>query len=378
MRGRAAIEAHLRLALKSARRGEGRTYPNPSVGAVVFKGGEILGRGCTRPAGGPHAEVVALRQAARRHGARALRGASIGVTLEPCCCEGRTAPCTQAIIDAGISRVYVGCRDPHPRVSGRGVAKLRRAGIQVEVGIEEAACREHHRGFFSVHQRGRPFVTLKLATTLDGRIATASGDSRWITGPSARAWVHRLRARTDGIMVGSGTALADDPALTARRGNRVVATPVRVLVDSRLRVPASARLYAGGEGSRTLVLTRKGARGRRALEAAGAELLDLPGAAGALNLPAGLRALAGAGLTTLLVEGGGVLGAALLRADLVDEIHWLLAPRLIGGDGHAALAGLGVVGLSQAPELDAWRVGRLGADIHIQARPRAAKGGRKK
>jgi len=378
MRGRAAIEAHLRLALKSARRGEGRTYPNPSVGAVVFKGGEILGRGCTRPAGGPHAEVVALRQAARRHGARALRGASIGVTLEPCCFEGRTAPCTQAIIDAGISRVYVGCRDPHPRVSGRGVAKLRRAGIQVEVGIEEAACREHHRGFFSVHQRGRPFVTLKLATTLDGRIATASGDSRWITGPSARAWVHRLRARTDGIMVGSGTALADDPALTARRGNRVVATPVRVLVDSRLRVPASARLYAGGEGSRTLVLTRKGARGRRALEAAGAELLDLPGAAGALNLPAGLRALAGAGLTTLLVEGGGVLGAALLRADLVDEIHWLLAPRLIGGDGHAALAGLGVVGLSQAPELDAWRVGRLGADIHIQARPRAAKGGRKK
>jgi len=378
MRGRAAIEAHLRLALKSARRGEGRTYPNPSVGAVVFKGGEILGRGCTRPAGGPHAEVVALRQAARRHGARALRGASIGVTLEPCCFEGRTAPCTQAIIDAGISRVYVGCRDPHPRVSGRGVAKLRRAGIQVEVGIEEAACREHHRGFFSVHQRGRPFVTLKLATTLDGRIATASGDSRWITGPSARAWVHRLRARTDGIMVGSGTALADDPALTARRGNRVVATPVRVLVDSRLRVPASARLYAGGEGSRTLVLTRKGARGRRALEAAGAELLDLPGAAGALNLPAGLRALAGAGLTTLLVEGGGVLGAALLRADLVDEIHWLLAPRLIGGDGHAALAGLGVVGLSQAPELDAWRVGRLGADLHIQARPRAAKGGRKK
>ena len=378
MRGRAAIEAHLRLALKSARRGEGRTYPNPSVGAVVFKGGEILGRGCTRPAGGPHAEVVALRQAARRHGARALRGASIGVTLEPCCFEGRTAPCTQAIIDAGISRVYVGCRDPHPRVSGRGVAKLRRAGIQVEVGIEEAACREHHRGFFSVHQRGRPFVTLKLATTLDGRIATASGDSRWITGPSARAWVHRLRARTDGIMVGSGTALADDPALTARRGNRVVATPVRVLVDSRLRVPASARLYAGGEDSRTLVLTRKGARGRRALEAAGAELLDLPGAAGALNVPAGLRALAGAGLTTLLVEGGGVLGAALLRADLVDEIHWLLAPRLIGGDGHAALAGLGVVGLSQAPELDAWRVGRLGADLHIQARPRAAKGGRKK
>ena len=378
MRGRAGIEAHLRLALESARRGEGRTYPNPSVGAVVFKGPKILGRGFTRPAGGPHAEVVALRAAVRQHGARAVRGASIGVTLEPCCFEGRTAPCTRAIIDAGISRVYVGCRDPHPRVSGRGVAKLRRAGIEVEVGIEADACREHHRGFFSVCQRGRPFVTLKLATTLDGRIATASGDSRWITGPSARAWVHRLRARSDGIMVGSGTALADDPALTARRGNRVVATPVRVLVDSRLRVPASARLYAGGEGSRTLVLTRKGARGRRALEAAGAELLDLPGAAGALNLPAGLRALAGAGLTTLLVEGGGVLGAALLRADLVDEIHWLLAPRLIGGDGHAALAGLGVVGLSQAPELDAWRVGRLGADLHIQARPRAAKGGRKK
>jgi len=378
MKDRGVVEAHMRLALQSARRGAGRTCPNPSVGAVIFKGAQVLGRGFTQPPGGPHAEVVALRAALRRHGERAVRGASMGVTLEPCCFQGRTAPCTQAIIEAGVRRVYVGCRDPHPRVSGRGIGKLRRAGIAVEVGIEEAACREHHRGFFSVCERGRPFVTLKLGTTLDGRIATASGESRWITGPKARALVHRMRGCSDGVMVGSGTALADDPTLTARRGDKLVGRPVRVLVDSRLRVPTRARLYAPGEGARTLVLTRKGARGRRGVAATGAELLDLPGPAGALDLVAGMRALADAGLTTLLVEGGGGLAAALVRGDLVDEIHWLLAPRLVGGDGRPALAGLGVRGLAQAPELDWVRVGRLGDDLHIHARRRVGKEGRKK
>lgn len=355
-------------ALACARRGAGRTHPNPSVGAVVFRGDLVLGRGTTRPPGGPHAEVVALRAASRRFGAKSLRGASLAVTLEPCCFQGRTGPCTKAIIEAGIRRVEIGCRDPHRRVSGRGIRKLRAAGLRVEVGSRQAECREHHRGFISVCRRGRPFVTLKLASTLDARIATVTGESRWITGDAARRMVHRLRARVDGVMVGSGTALADDPELTARRGDTVVRRPVRVLVDSRLRVPPGAALYRPHEGVETLVLTSPKARGRRAIRATGARLLDLPGSPGALDLDAGLRALAEAGLTTLLVEGGGQLAAALLRAELVDEIHWLLAPRLIGADGRPALGSLGVEALSDARDLRVQSARRLGMDMHIHAR----------
>jgi diaminohydroxyphosphoribosylaminopyrimidine deaminase / 5-amino-6-(5-phosphoribosylamino)uracil reductase len=377
MKDLTVVEAHMKLALESARRGAGKTFPNPSVGAVVWKGSQVLGRGVTRPPGGPHAEVVALQSATRRHGDRAVRGASMGVTLEPCCFQGRTAPCTRAIIEAGLRRVYVGCRDPHSRVSGRGIAKLRRAGIEVEVGTAQEACREHHRGFLSVCERGRPFVTLKLGSTLDGRIATESGESRWITGPQARGLVHRMRGRSDAVMVGSGTALADDPALTARRGERVVGRPVRVLVDSRLRVPATARLYGDDEGARTLVMTRKGARGRRSVAATGAELLDLPGSPGAMDLTAGMRALAEAGLTTVLVEGGGGLAGALVREDLVDEIHWILAPVLLGREGRPALGSLGVRALAQAPKLDWVGVGRLGDDIHITARRRVGHGDNK-
>lgn len=374
MGDRLVAEARMREALKSARRGSGKTFPNPSVGAIVWKGAEILGQGRTRPPGGPHAEVVALEAAIRRHGARRVRGASMGVTLEPCSFQGRTGPCTRAIIEAGIRRVYVGCGDPHPRVSGRGVRALKRAGLEVQMGVLEAACVEHHRGFLSVCERGRPFVSLKLATTLDGRIATRAGESRWITGPEARGLVHRMRARSDAVMVGSGTALADDPSLTARRGERVVARPVRVLVDSRLRVPATARLYEAHEAARTLVLTRKSARGRRAREAVGAELLDLSGPAGGLDLGAGLKALGDAGLTSVLVEGGGGLAAALVRADLVDEIHWILAPRLMGADGAAALGELRIQELGQTPMLDWAQVGHLGADLHIRARRRPENG----
>jgi diaminohydroxyphosphoribosylaminopyrimidine deaminase/5-amino-6-(5-phosphoribosylamino)uracil reductase len=363
------LEAMMRLALASGRRGLGRTHPNPSVGAVVFRGDRVLGRGYTRPPGGPHAEVVALRSARRRHGAKALRGASLAVTLEPCCFTGRTPPCTDAILEAGIASVAVGMRDPHPRVRGRGTRRLREAGVRVTVGVLEDDCRELHRGFSSVCERGRPFVTLKLATSLDGRIATATGESRWITGPEARRFVHGLRARIDAVMVGSGTALADDPELSARRGDRVVRLPDRVLVDSRLRVPASARIHAARPDSRTLVLTSRGARGRRAIESSGSELLVVPGRAGALDLDRGLEALASAGLTTILVEGGGGLAAALLRAELVDEIHWILAPKLIGGDGKPALGSLALASLSDAPELEVLRTRRLGRDTHVHARP---------
>lgn len=362
----------MRLALAQARRASGRVFPNPAVGAVVFRGGRVLGRGFTRPPGGAHAEMVALEAAARRHGAAALRGASLAVTLEPCCTEGRTGPCTEAILDARIGRVFVGQVDPHPRVRGRGLRRLRAAGVRVEVGVLEAECRVQHRGFESVQRRGRPFVVLKLAASLDGRIATARGESRWITGEASRAAVHRLRERTDALGIGSGTALADDPELTARRGGRVVHRPVRVLVDSRLRVPASARLYGAIDPERTWVLTRRDAPGARraALAAAGVRLLPVRVRRGRLDLAAALERLAEEGLTEILVEGGGELAAALVRADLVDEIHWFVAPRLLGTEARASLGTLGVERLRDAPRLELARARRCGADWWFTARLR--------
>jgi len=369
-------EAAMKVALVQARGALGRTFPNPSVGAVVFRGERVLGRGATRTPPGAHAEVVALEAARRRAGDRALRGASVAVTLEPCCFTGRTGPCTDALIEAGIRRVYVGCRDPHARVRGRGISKLRRAGIEVHVGVCEDACREQHRGFFSLCDRGRPFVTLKLATSLDARIATASGESRWITGEASRAWVHRMRARHDAVMVGSQTALADDPELTARRGRKIVHRPVRVLVDSKLRLAPDAKLYRGllprsgrdVADFETWVFCGARARGRAAVRATGARLVDSPVLGRHLDLSRVLGTLGKAGLTSVFVEGGGGLAAALLRVNRVDEIHWIQAPRLIGGDGRAALGSLALERLRDAVELTDVRVRRRGEDIHIQAR----------
>ena len=356
----------MRLAIARARRGLGRTFPNPSVGAVIFRGGELLATGRTRPPPGPHAEVVAI--AAARRAGHSLRGASMAVTLEPCCHTGRTGPCTEAVVAAGLGRVYVGSRDPHPRVAGRGIRRLRRAGIRVELGVLADACRELHRGFFSLCERGRPFVTLKLATSLDGRIATAAGESRWISGVAARRFAHRLRARSDAVMVGSGTALADDPALTARRGERVIHRPVRVLVDSRLRVSPDSQLYRDLPGAPTFVLTRRGARGAARRAALGATVLPIPTRGDGLDLEAALQALGAAGLTTLLVEGGGKLAAALLRARLVDELHWIQAPVLLGGDARPALGDLGLARLADAIRLESLQGRALGPDWHWRAR----------
>ena len=360
-------EEAMRLALAQARRASGRTFPNPPVGAVVFRGDRVLGRGYTRPVGGPHAEVVAIEEALRRHGAKAVRGSAMAVTLEPCCHVGRTAPCTESVARAGLRRVFVGHRDPHRAVAGRGVRKLRAAGIDVHVGVLEAECRAQHRGFLSVCQRGRPFVMLKLASSLDGRIATASGESRWITGAESRAAVHRLRARVDGIVVGSETALADDPELSARRGRRILHRPVRVLVDSRLRVPLDARLYRGEPG-RTWVLCSPQApvSRRRAVAARGARVLEVPSRKAHLDLRRAVAALGRAGLTEILVEGGGELAAALLRNALVDEVHWFVAARLLGGDGRPALGALGTSALARTPRLQGVRVRRIGDDVHVQ------------
>ena len=355
----------MRLALAEARRASGRTFPNPPVGAVVFRGARVLGRGWTRPVGGAHAEIVAIEAAIRRHGARAVRGAQLAVTLEPCSHTGRTPPCADRVIDAGIAAVWVGHRDPHPAVAGRGIGRLRRAGARVEVGVLERECREQHRGFLCVLETGRPFVALKLAATLDGRIATASGESRWISGPAAREAVHRLRRRADAIWVGVETALADDPELSARAGGRVVHRPVRLVADTRLRLSPSARMLRGAPGQ-TWVLCGPGAprARRRALEAAGARVLELPRRGEHLDLRRALRRLGQEGLTEILVEGGGRLAAGLLRASLVDELHWFTAPVVIGADGRAALGELGVRALAAAPRLGIVSLRRLGDDAH--------------
>ncbi len=367
----------MRLALAAARRASGRTFPNPPVGAVVYRGDRVLGRGWTRPPGGPHAEIVALRAAERRFGARALRGASLAVTLEPCAHVGRTGPCCEAVRASGIARVFVGHEDPNPRVAGGGARRLRGAGVAVEIGVLEAQCREQHRGFLSVVSRGRPWVALKLAATLDGRIATAGGESRWISGPGARALVHRMRSRVDAVMIGSETALRDDPELTARAGTRVLHRPVRVVVDSQLRLPTGARCLAGGSPGPTLVVGVRGApeSRRRALEAAGARVLTVPARGGHADPRAVVRLLAKEGLTDVLFEGGGTVSAAWLRAGLIDDLHWIVSAKLLGGDARPALGALEISRLSDAVVLEGVTVRRIGDDVHVRGRPRRRRVG---
>jgi diaminohydroxyphosphoribosylaminopyrimidine deaminase/5-amino-6-(5-phosphoribosylamino)uracil reductase len=360
----------MRLALAQARRARGRTWPNPPVGAVVFRGGRVLGSGRTEPPPGKHAEVIAIERAQRAHGARALRGASLAVTLEPCDHQGRTGPCSERVLAAGLARVYVGHEDPHPRVSGRGIRRLRRAGVEVRVGVLEPACREQHRGFLSAVLRHRPFVVLKLAATLDGRIATADGESRWITGALAREAAHRLRAVTDAILVGAGTARADDPELTARRGARVLHRPIRVVADARLSLPAAAKLLRGEAGTAWVLCARTAPQARqRELLRRGAVLIPVPQRRGRLDLRAALRELAQRGLTEVLVEGGGELAATLLREELVDELCWFVAPRLLGGDARPAVGRLGLRELAAAPGFALREARRLGPDLLLELRP---------
>jgi diaminohydroxyphosphoribosylaminopyrimidine deaminase/5-amino-6-(5-phosphoribosylamino)uracil reductase len=362
MRARGTGEADqrwMREALRLAARARGSTAPNPMVGAVLVRGGRALARGWHRAAGEPHAEALALERAGR-----AARGATLYVTLEPCAHWGRTPPCVDAVLAARPARVVLGMRDPDPRTAGRSARRLRAAGIEVDVGVLEDACRELNAGFVSRVRRGRPFTQLKLALSLDGRIATRSGDSRWITGSAARAQGHLLRRAVDAVAVGSKTVLADDPALTARSGRRIVARPRRIAIDSRLVTPPGARLLDPRDPGRAWILTARGAprERRRRLERAGARVLEVPGRRGRLDLRAAWQTLGREGLNDVLVEGGGGLAAALLRAGLVDRIHLFVAPLLIGADGRPAIGELGVGRLDRALRLARVRARRIGQD----------------
>lgn len=351
----------MRTALALARRGLGTVAPNPSVGCVIVRDGVVLGRGWTRPGGRPHGETEALREAGPR-----AAGATAYVSLEPCNHFGKTPPCTRALLAAGIARVVVACEDPDPRVSGGGIRFLREAGLEVEVGLCAEEAREVNRGFFLRVAQGRPLVTLKLATTLDGRIATRSGDSRWITGEAARAWGHALRASHDAIMIGSNTAVADDPELTCRLPGLGHRSPVRIVLDSRLRLPLTSRLVRGARQVPVWVVALAGVDRLRAQAFAdcGVEVIEVAGGeVGAIDMAEVLRALGSRGLTRVLAEGGARLAGSLLREDLVDGVEWFRAPSVIGGDGVAAVAGSGIDLLAQAPGFEGVGVRRAGPDL---------------
>jgi diaminohydroxyphosphoribosylaminopyrimidine deaminase/5-amino-6-(5-phosphoribosylamino)uracil reductase len=351
----------MRAALALARRGLGRVAPNPAVGCVLVKDGRVVGRGWTQAGGRPHAETEALARAGE-----AARGATAYVTLEPCSHHGKTPPCAESLIAAGISRSVVALEDPDPRVSGSGLTLLREVGIAVDTGLLAEAAAEVNAGYLMRTRTGRPLVTLKLATTLDGRIATRAGESRWITGPLARARAHLLRAESDAVLVGSGTAVTDNPRLDVRLPGLEGRSPLRVLLDGRLRLPLTHDLVVRAGEQPTCLVTRTGNDPDRlaAYRDAGVELLDVPeDAEGNVSLAAALKALGGRGLNAVMVEGGGRVAAGLLREGLVDRLVWFRAPRVIGGDGLPAVAGFGLEHLAEAPDFGLVSAERAGEDL---------------
>lgn len=365
----------MRLALGLAARGLGRVAPNPAVGAVLVREGRVLGRGATGTGGRPHAEAVALDQARDLFGAQALRGATAYVTLEPCAHHGRTPPCAEALIDAKIARLVCPMIDPDPRVSGRGFAALEAARIVVETGLMEAEARQLNAGFLSRIERGRPFLTLKLATTLDGRIATRTGESRWITGARARARVHLMRMQSDAVLIGAGTARTDDPMLDVRGFGVGAMQPMRVIADGGLSLPLTGRLAATARAVPVTVLCRSNAPAERrtAFEGLGVQLAETNiSADGSVDMADGLARLGMAGVTRVLCEGGGRLAASLLAAGLVDELVLFTGARVIGGDGVPAVGGFKIDRLANAPGFRLENVEALDGDLMSVWRPSVA------
>jgi diaminohydroxyphosphoribosylaminopyrimidine deaminase/5-amino-6-(5-phosphoribosylamino)uracil reductase len=355
------------LALSLGRRSMGQCAPNPAVGCVIVSGGRIVGRGVTAPGGRPHAEPQALAQAGA-----AARGATVYVTLEPCAHHGRTPPCVEALIAAGVARVVAPLEDTDPRVSGQGFARLRAAGIAVTTGVLAAEAMQDHAGFLLRNATGRPRVTLKLATSLDGRIATASGDSQWITGPEARRAVHAMRAHHDAVMVGAGTARADDPMLTVR-GMGPRRQPVRVVVSRRLDLPRDSALARSAGDVPLWICHGEGADAERvgAWRAVGARLLPCAVAAGQVAPDALVAALGAAGLTRVFCEGGGALAASLMGAGLVDELVSFTAGCAIGAEGLPALGALGLSRLDEAPRFVLAETRAIAGDVMHRWLPKA-------
>ncbi|MFV2033982.1 MAG: bifunctional diaminohydroxyphosphoribosylaminopyrimidine deaminase/5-amino-6-(5-phosphoribosylamino)uracil reductase RibD [Halocynthiibacter sp.] len=354
---------YMALALGLARRGLGQTWPNPAVGCVIVEqqgdAGRVVGRGWTQPGGRPHAETSALAQAGTR-----ARGATVYVTLEPCAHHAKTPPCAAALISAGVGRVVSAVTDSDPRVSGQGHSMLRAAGIAVTTPLMDDAARELNRGFFLRLTGARPMLTLKLASSFDGRIATAGGESQWITGPEARRNVHMMRARHDAVMVGAGTVRADDPILTVR-GLGIERQPVRIVVSRALDLPLQSRLAASAKELPLWLCHGRGADPGliAAWQGLGAKTLACDIAGLGLDMAAVLGALAAEGLTRVFCEGGGALAASLLSAGLVDELVGFTAGLVIGAEGQPALGHIGLDNLGEAPRFRLVEQRRVGPDI---------------
>lgn len=357
-------ERFMRLALELAASAKGQTSPNPMVGCVIVQGDEIVGQGFHPRAGEAHAEVVALRQAGER-----ARGAELYVNLEPCSHHGRTPPCAAAVVQAGVRRVVAGMIDPDSRVSGRGMRLLEEAGIETRVGVLEDEARALNRAFVLRATARRPQVTLKLAMSLDGKLATRSGDSQWITGEAARARVHQLRAQHDAIVVGTGTLLADQPRLTARTGHPGARSPHRFLIDAQLRSDAQAPTFDTELAAVTLLTAVSDRNAQQPFLERGVEVVTVDlDEQGHVDVGHVLREVHLRGYNTLMVEGGGELASAFVERGVVDELELFIAPIFLGGrEAVPALGGRGVEWVSEAQRASSWSSERLGDDLHIHA-----------
>ncbi|MBN1204629.1 MAG: bifunctional diaminohydroxyphosphoribosylaminopyrimidine deaminase/5-amino-6-(5-phosphoribosylamino)uracil reductase RibD [Myxococcaceae bacterium] len=362
---RAVAEFFMRIALEEAAKGQGRTSPNPPVGAVLVKGGRIIARGYHKKAGTAHGEIVALEAAGPR-----ARGADLYTTLEPCDHYGRTPPCSLAIIEAGVRRVISASSDPNPKVSGKGIARLRKAGVEVLTGVLQEEADRINGPFFKVIQKGLPYVTLKAAVTLDGKLATATGDSRWVTGEPARAWVHRLRDKVDVILVGANTVRRDNPKLTTRLAGGGGKDAVRVVVDSRLSLKPSYTLFTQRSSAKTVLATLEDPKGRKArrFTELGVEVWQVREKRGRVDIKSLLARIGHQGFNHVLVEGGAQLYGSFLRERLADELALFLAPKLVGSPGLSWSGDLGVKVMSEALSLKNITFEQLGADLLLQAR----------
>jgi diaminohydroxyphosphoribosylaminopyrimidine deaminase/5-amino-6-(5-phosphoribosylamino)uracil reductase len=352
----------MRRALARARKGVGKTGPNPAVGCVIVNDGKVVGEGWHKKAGTPHAEVHALAQA----GASA-RNADVYVTLEPCAYFGKTPPCADALISAGVARVYAGMVDPNPRVKGQGLEMLRLAGIEATAGILEGACRLVNEPFIKHVTTGLPFVILKSALTLDGKSATAEGDARWITSERSRRYVHKLRSQVDAIMVGVGTVIVDDPLLTSRiPGGK---DPLRVVVDSKLKVPLSAKIFHLNSGTTLVATVSDDAPAIAGIRRTGADVVICKEKMGRVDLHDLMARLGAMHIQSVLMEGGSTLAGEALRQGVIDKTMLFYAPKLVGGDGPGLFAGRGAARMEDAIRLRDITYTRFGADLLIQGYP---------
>lgn len=358
--GEGPDERYMRLALRLAVKGAGSSSPNPMVGAVVVRSGKIVATGYHRRPGSDHAEIIALMRAGEK-----ARGATLYLNLEPCCHRGRTPPCTLALIRSGIKRVVAGMLDPNPLVSGKGIRQLKRAGVEVHLGVLQAECERTNEAFRKHIIRGVPFVILKLATSLDGKIATSTGDSRWITETASRRYVHRLRAQVDAVLVGVGTVLADDPRLTCRLAKG--RDPWRVVLDGHLSIPLTARLLHQHEPEKTVVVAGALApMGKvRAIKDTGAQVWSFPVRKGTIPFISVLKRLGRLGLMSVMIEGGATTASRALREGVVDKILFFYAPKIVGGDGREMIGALGIKKMSRARKLKEIEVKKLGKDYLV-------------